>query len=119
MPPILIFRSGREADSKVIRMPCPIDTIEPVARVVAVPVQRFGAKEVVACMKEGHSLAQRDQRMTHGAHPHPFLGHEGRWSLLSDRIKDSQVVMAANVGDILMWEGAIGQREAVSLRFLA
>ena len=68
LPPVAVIPAGRQTDAPVVRFKGEINGIEPVARVIAVPVKRFGPQNIGAHLVEGHTLAVGDERIAEQVH---------------------------------------------------
>ena len=85
--------------AEVVTTQIPVDAVEPIARIVAVAVERFGAQNVAGHVEEGHALGEANEAESHvlGA---DALGHrDGEGHFEDVLVKERLVVVFGDVGD--------------------
>jgi hypothetical protein len=103
----------RKTHPKIIVLVGEIQLIEPVAGIVAVPVERFRAQQIAAGMQERHSLPEQHRAQPDVLHTHP-LGQAGPHRRSKDiDIEQGLVIVLGDISDLLLRVERVAGRGAV------
>ena len=91
--------AGGRPDAPAVGLHRPVDAVEPVAGVVAVPVAGLGAQDLVAGHEERHALRQRHDREAEPMHAHAIGARHRRAQLEIHRVEPVRIVVHADVLD--------------------
>ena len=114
----MIF-GGRQANAPVVGVERPIEFVEPVAGIVAVAIQRFGAQRILASLEKRHTLRQRYHAHAHVVHSHSRLQRGGDRRFELDRIKQGFVVMRFDIRNHFLRIERVASRLAVVIHVRA
>ena len=104
----------RQTSTPVVRLVGKVQPVEPITRVVAIPIQRFGAQHVHARMEEGHTLSQAHHTQAHLLDANA-VGHRRRHRRrgIGVDVEQRLVVVLADIGDDLLRVFGVARRLAV------
>ena len=100
LPAALVVPGRRQAHAEVVAAFVPVNPVEPVARVVAVAVERLGAQEVAAHLEERDALGQADQADPHVLAAHPISHRRGRDAAIQGSPDPAGVAAPVAVGQL-------------------
>src|SRR5438132_2203690 len=107
----------RQADTEIVGRVGEVDPVEPIARVVAVVVERLRSEQVVPGMEEGDALRERDDAEAQGLGA-DSIGHAcAYWQLVLADVEKRLIVVSRGVYDVLAGTTRIagGLAEVVNL----
>ena len=102
IPVVLVLARHRQTDGEVVVLVGEVQLVEPVTRVVGVPVHGLGAQQVAASMEEGHALGQHGEVQPQVLRPHT-VGLRGRQGqLVRVDVEKRLVVVLVDVDDLFL-----------------
>src|SRR6516165_4727499 len=96
-PITIVFGFLGKTNSEIICLVGPIQSIEPVARIVAIPVKRFRAEHIVSRMEKWNSLSQTNQRNTQIIDANAIIHRRFHRDSVLVNVKQSLVVVGRDV----------------------